>query len=78
MSTSLRHDPEVLIPTHSAVPTPRQASEKEALTRTPRMVRDALFTYVKPTPNPVFETLAWSDACFQTLGLDPREKSVSI
>lgn len=61
------------LPPDPAVPTPEAADENIKLTQTPRQVRNALFTYVKPQKNTNYEVLATSPACFDTLGLDRTE-----
>ena len=63
------------LPADPAVPTPQHAHDNPSLTRTPRTVRGALFTYVMPTRHESYEVLAWSDACLETLGLNNDEKN---
>ncbi|CCG80583.1 YdiU domain protein [Taphrina deformans PYCC 5710] len=61
------------LPPDPAIPTPQAADENVKMTQTPRQVRGALFTYVKPQTSEDYEVLATSPACFETLGLDPAE-----
>jgi uncharacterized protein YdiU (UPF0061 family) len=66
------------LPPDPAIPTPDAATEKAALTHSPRVVRDALYTFVKPEPADRYELLATSPACFNTLRLDPGEAGSEI
>lgn len=62
---NLPPDPDVL--------TPEAADKNPKLTQTPRQVRKALYTYVRPQSNEEAEILAVSPSCFETLGLDISE-----
>lgn len=60
------------LPPDPDVPTPESAKDNE-LTTTPRTVRGALFTYVKPRTTKSPELLSTSLNCFNTLGISPEE-----
>ena len=62
---NLPPDPEIL--------TPQAAEDNPSATHTPRIVRGALFTYVKPATNTTYEVIATSKSCMELLGLDPKE-----
>lgn len=61
------------LPPDPDIPTPEAANQNEKLTRTPRQVRGALFTYVKPRATTKPELLSTSKSCFETLGISPEE-----
>lgn len=65
------------LPPDPDVPTPEAATANEKLTRTPRQVRGALFTYVKPRSTVDPELLSTSASCFETLGISPEEAKSS-
>ncbi len=65
------------LPPDPAVPSPQAAAENPKITHTPRQVRNALFTYVKPQPNEESEVLAVSSVCLEDLGLDPAEANTA-
>lgn len=58
------------LPPDPDVPTPKAAAERPDLTHTPRTVRKALFTFVKPQGSGSYEVLATSQSCFDFIGLD--------
>lgn len=63
------------LPPDPEIPTPEAADKNVKMTNTPRQVRGALYTYVKPQTNKKVEILATSPACFESIGLDPSEAS---
>ena len=59
------------LPPDAAFPTPTASHSAERKKLGPRMVKDALFTYVRPEPPADYELLAVSAAALQTLAIDP-------
>ena len=63
------------LPTDQAFPTPTDSHTAPHTKLGPRMVRDALFTYVRPTPSEQPELVGVSSRALQDIGLDPSEAS---
>ncbi|KAF2016737.1 UPF0061-domain-containing protein [Aaosphaeria arxii CBS 175.79] len=61
------------LPTDAAFPTPADSHSAPRETLGPRMIKEALFTYVRPEITHSPELLAVSDRAVQDLGLDPKE-----
>ena len=66
------------LPTDPAFPTPASSAAAPLSKLGPRMVREALFTYVRPTPSTKKpELLAVSPAAFRSLGLSLSESKTT-
>ncbi|KAF2845360.1 UPF0061-domain-containing protein [Plenodomus tracheiphilus IPT5] len=61
------------LPTDAALPTPLDSHNAPRLTLGPRMVKEALFTYVRPDPQTENELLAVSPRALQDLGIKDSE-----
>jgi uncharacterized protein YdiU (UPF0061 family) len=61
------------LPTDAAFPTPKDSHNAQRQKLGPRMVKDALFTYVRPDPQGEAELLAVSERALQDIGLSEEE-----
>ncbi|KAH4063850.1 selenoprotein O [Parastagonospora nodorum] len=61
------------LPTDDAFPTPKESHDSPRQKLGPRMVKDALYTYVRPDPQGEAELLAVSQRALQDLGLSEEE-----
>ena len=61
------------LPPDAAFPTPKDSHNAPRQTLGPRMVKEALYTYVRPDPQGEAELLCVSQRALQDLGLDLRE-----
>ena len=65
------------LPADASFPTPQSSHSAERHRLGPRMVRNALYTYVRPDPTSDPELLATSPAALRDIGLSPSEASTS-
>jgi uncharacterized protein YdiU (UPF0061 family) len=61
------------LPADAEFPTPKDSHDAERKELGPRMVKDALFTYVRPDPQGEAELLAVSQRALQDIGLSEEE-----
>jgi uncharacterized protein YdiU (UPF0061 family) len=61
------------LPADAAFPTPKDSHDAPRKTLGPRMVKEALYTFVRPDPVGEPELLGVSERALQSLGLDPEE-----
>ena len=61
------------LPPDPAFPTPKDSHDAPRLALGPRMVRDALYTFVRPVPVPHSELLGVSPRAMKDVGLEPHE-----
>ncbi|KAF2818525.1 UPF0061-domain-containing protein [Ophiobolus disseminans] len=61
------------LPADAAFPTPKDSHDAQRQKLGPRMVKDALFTYVRPDPQGESELLAVSQRALQDIGLSEDE-----
>jgi serine/tyrosine/threonine adenylyltransferase len=61
------------LPPDPAFPTPKDSHDAPRLALGPRMVRDALYTFVRPIPVDQSELLGVSPRAMEDIGLKPRE-----
>ncbi|BFZ55585.1 hypothetical protein PYCC9005_002626 [Savitreella phatthalungensis] len=62
------------LPPDPALSRPDSSSAATKLSRTPRMVKGAAFSFVKPVAEAKTEILCWSDACLLDLGLSTASR----